>query len=81
MDNNPQFSRKAISKEVETISREIYRSIFGSLLEDDEITPHQIVEEPLLFLGGESDARDLEKLKKNNIKYVLSMMDDKKGRN
>ena len=58
----------------ETIKREagrLYASMFGKLLEDDDETPSRIADR--LFLGSAPDARNLDKLKRYNIKYILNM--------
>lgn len=52
-------------------ARRLYSTMFGKLLDDDDETPSLICER--IFLGSASDARNLNKLQRHNIKYVLNM--------
>jgi protein tyrosine/serine phosphatase len=52
-------------------ARRLYSSMFGKLLDDTDDTPSLICER--LFLGSAPDARNLDKLQRHNIKYVLNL--------
>lgn len=52
-------------------ARRLYSTMFGKLLDDDDETPSMICER--LFLGSAPDARNLDKLQRHGIKYVLNM--------
>lgn len=52
-------------------ARRLYSVMFGRLLDDADDTPSLICER--LFLGSAPDARNLDKLQRYNIKYVLNM--------
>jgi predicted protein tyrosine phosphatase len=52
-------------------ARRLYSAMFGSLLDDADDTPSLICER--LFLGSAPDARNLDKLQRHRIKYVLNM--------
>eukprot|EP00128_Syssomonas_multiformis_P005539 Colp12_sorted_trinity150504_noHs@23043 len=53
--------------------RLLYREFFGKLLDDDADTPSHIKDN--LFLGSIRDARDVNILKRKNIKHILSLAD------
>ena len=53
------------------VARRLYASMFGKLLDDADETPSHIADR--LFLGSASDARNLDKLRRHGIKYVLNM--------
>ena len=59
------------SAEMVKEARRLYSIMFGKLLDDADETPSLVCER--LFLGSVLDARDIEKLKRHNIKYVLNM--------
>jgi predicted protein tyrosine phosphatase len=67
-------SESAPSVEDELITKEahrLYSTMFGNLLDDADETPSLICER--LFLGSAPDARNLDKLQRYRIKYVLNM--------
>ena len=49
--------------------------MFGKLLEDDDETPAQIADG--VYLGGASDARNMDKIQRHNIKHILNMTGSK----
>jgi protein tyrosine/serine phosphatase len=64
----------AVPVDDETVAKEarrLYSTMFGKLLDDDDETPSLICER--LFLGSAPDARNLDKLQRHHIKYVLNM--------
>ncbi|CAF1439170.1 unnamed protein product [Adineta ricciae] len=63
----PSEADDAIKKE----AGRLYTSMFGKLLEDDDETPSRIADR--LFLGSAPDARNSDKLKCYDIKYILNM--------
>lgn len=63
-----------LTSEDETIRKEsfrLYSTMFGKLLDDADETPSLICDR--LFLGSVIDARNADKLRRHNIKYVLNM--------
>lgn len=74
MENSNIFPKR-IPKEIEQKINEVYEVIFSSYGEATEETPNKICDEPSLFLGNYVDARDMNILKKHDIKYVLSLME------
>ena len=67
-------SEPTLSENEELITKEarrLYTSMFGKLLDDADETPSLISER--LFLGSAPDARNLDKLQRHHIKYVLNM--------
>eukprot|EP00027_Filamoeba_sp_ATCC50430_P017192 CAMPEP_0168568306 /NCGR_PEP_ID=MMETSP0413-20121227/15503_1 /TAXON_ID=136452 /ORGANISM="Filamoeba nolandi, Strain NC-AS-23-1" /LENGTH=188 /DNA_ID=CAMNT_0008600625 /DNA_START=111 /DNA_END=674 /DNA_ORIENTATION=+ len=60
-----------LDKTISKLVADNFRDMFGAVLDDNEDTPHQIL--PFLYLGSINDARSFEKLKKNDISFVLNM--------
>lgn len=73
------FPLTSIPKELENQIDEIYEFIIAQK-EEPAQSPSKICDEPLLFLGNYIDAKDVTSLKQNNIKYVLSLIDNRQGR-
>jgi hypothetical protein len=61
---------RRIEQKVETL----HTALVGGRLEEDEPTPHQILDH--IFLGNLEDARNINKLEKYQINYILNMMED-----
>lgn len=53
----------------------LYSIMFGQLLDDNDETPSLITDR--LYLGAASDARNLDKIQRYNIKYILNMTGSK----
>lgn len=49
----------------------LYSIMFGKLLDENNETPSLITDR--LYLGAASDARNLDKIQRYNIKYILNM--------
>ncbi|CAM4802361.1 unnamed protein product [Rotaria magnacalcarata] len=67
IESVPSAEDEVFAKE----ARRLYSTMFGKLLEDDDETPSLICDR--IFLGSAPDARNLEKLQRHHIKYVLNM--------
>ena len=69
--NSSIDDQTGFSAEITKEARRLYSTMFGKLLDDAEETPSLICER--LFLGSVVDARNIEKLQRHKIKYVLNM--------
>ena len=70
--NTKSESTTSIEDEIVTKeARRLYSTMFGKLLDDADETPSLICER--LFLGSTPDARNLDKLQRYGIRYVLNL--------